>query len=130
MEGVIREAYAAFARGDLDGYFNPCSDDWTFNVPGNSAISGTYRGKQGLYELAQKAMTISGGTFYEEVEDVLANDRRGVVVALHRFSRNGQVHEYHTVHVYEIADGKLKTCWEHPGDPIAFERAWGAAALD
>jgi len=49
MEGIISEAYAAFARGDLDGYFRACSEDWNFNIAGRGAIAGTYRGKQRLY---------------------------------------------------------------------------------
>ena len=67
LEGMIREAYAAFARGDLDGYFRACSEDWNFNIAGQGAIAGTYRGKQGLYELTQKAMATTNGTFQEDV---------------------------------------------------------------
>jgi ketosteroid isomerase-like protein len=125
IEGIIKEAYVAFARGDLDGYFRACSDDWNFNIAGNGAIAGTYHGKQGLYELAQKAMAATSGTFQEDVEDVLANDRHGIVLARHRFTRDGQQQEYRTVHVYEIRDGKLAACWEHPRDQAAFDAAWG-----
>ena len=126
-EGIIREAYAAFARGDLEGYFSACAEDWNFNVPGKSAIAGTYRGKQGLYELAQKAMATTSGTFQEDVEDVLANDLHGVVVARHRFTRDSQQQDYRTVHLYEIRDGKLAACWEHPRDQTTFDAAWGPA---
>jgi len=124
IEGIIKDAYVAFARGDLDGYFHACSDDWNFNIAGNGAIAGTYRGKQGLYELAQKAMATTSGTFQEDVEDVLGNDRHAIVLARHRFTRDGQ-QEYRTVHVYEIHDGKLAACWEHPRDQAAFDAAWG-----
>jgi ketosteroid isomerase-like protein len=77
LEATIREAYAAFGRGDIDGYLKPCTEDFCFHVPGHGGIAGTYVGKQGLYDLASKAMSITGGTFHEEVEDVLANDKRG-----------------------------------------------------
>lgn len=124
-EATIREAYAAFGRGDLDGYFRACSEDWSFSVAGQGAIAGTYRGKQGLYELARKAMAATGGTFQEDVEDVLANDQHGIVFARHRFTRGGLQQEYRTVHVYEILNGKLFACWEHPRDQAAFDAAWG-----
>ena len=91
-------------------------------------FAGTYQGKQGLYELAQKAMATTNGTFQEDVEDILANDRHGIVLARHRFTRGGQLHEYLTVHVYDIRDGKLAACWEHPRDQSAFDAAWGALA--
>jgi hypothetical protein len=40
-------------------------------------------------------------------------------------TRDGQQQEYRTVHVYEIRDGKLAACWEHPRDQSAFDAAWG-----
>src|SRR5690349_1797157 len=85
LEATIREAYAAFGRGDIDGYLVPCASDFTFNVAGRGGICGVWAGRKGLRELAAKAMTISGGTFNEEVEDVLANDRHAVVLARHGF---------------------------------------------
>src|SRR4051794_4499033 len=101
LEAIIREAYAAFGRGDVDGYLQPCTDDFVFSVPGRGGISGDYPGKDGLYSLAGKAMSITGGTFREDVEDVLANDRHAVVLARHRFTREGQPKDYLTAHVYE-----------------------------
>src|SRR5438477_11181796 len=125
LEAIIREAYAAFGRGDLDGYLRHCTDDWAFHVAGTGAIAGTYRGREGLYELARKAMTTTNGTFQEEVEDVLANDSHGVVLARHRFTRDGQPREYRTVHVYTIRDSKFAECFEHPRDQNGFDDAWG-----
>ena len=84
-------------------------------------------GKQGLYELAGKAMAITGGTFNEEVEDVLANDRHAVVLARHRFTRDGASRDYRTAHVYEIREGKLTQCFEQPRDASSFHDAWGSS---
>lgn len=39
--------------------------------PATAELRATYVGRQGLYDLAGKAMSITGGTFHEEVEDVL-----------------------------------------------------------
>ncbi len=72
-------------------------------------------------------MSITGGTFNEEVEDVLANDRYAVVLARHRFTRDGAAREYRTAHVYEISQRKLMRCFEQPRDPEAFDDAWGPA---
>jgi hypothetical protein len=47
-------------------------------------------------ELAGKAMDITGGTLREEVEDVLANDSHAVVLAGHRFTRDGISKDYKT----------------------------------
>jgi ketosteroid isomerase-like protein len=126
LETTIREAYAAFGRGDVEGYLRPCTQDFTFHIPGRGAIAGSWRGKPGLFELARLAMEVTGGSFREEVEDVLANDRHAVVLTRHRFTRGGQSKDYRTAHVYEIRAGQLAQCWEQPQDPSAFDEAWGA----
>ncbi len=127
LEQIIRDAYAAFGRGDVDGYLTACTGDFTFNVPGRSGIGGAWVGRKGLHDLAAKVMTMSAGTFHEEVEDVLANDRHAVVLARHRFTREGSSKDYRTAHVYEIRDGKLAHCFEQPRDPAAFHEAWGSS---
>jgi uncharacterized protein len=125
LEAKIREAYEAFGRGDVDGFLRACTDDFTFHVPGSGGIAGVYAGKPGIYELARTAMDLTGGTFQEEVEDVLANDRHAVVLARHRFTRGGAAKDYRTAHVYEIAAGKLAHCYEQPRDLASFDDAWG-----
>jgi ketosteroid isomerase-like protein len=129
LEQMIRKAYAAFGRGDVDGYLEPCTADFTFNIPGKGGISGIWAGKKGLLDLANTAMALSAGTFHEEVEDVLANDLHAVVLARHRFSRDGSLKDYRTAHVYEIRNGQLTRCFEQPQDPGAFHDAWGSSPL-
>ena len=87
-----------------------------------------FRGQTGLYDLASKAMESTGGTFREDVEDVLANDQHAVVLARHYFTRNGRPYDYRTAHVYDVRDAKLASCWEQPRDPDAFGDAWRAAS--
>jgi uncharacterized protein len=125
LESTIREAYAAFGRGDVDGYLSACTKDFTFNIPGRGAIAGTFRGAQGLQELARKAVEGTAGTFREDVKDVLVSNQHAVVLARHYFTRDGTQRDYQTAHVYTIRDGKLAECWEQPRDPDAFEQAWG-----
>ena len=127
LEAIIREAYAAFGRGDVDGYLQPCTADFIFEAPGRGGISGVYVGKSGLYELARKAMEITGGTFQEQVEDVLANEQHAVVLAWHHFTRDGVSRDYKTAHVYEIHDGRLAHCYEQPRDSACFHAVWGSS---
>ena len=125
LESTIREAYAAFGRGDVDGYLKPCTEDFSFNIPGHGAIAGSWRGKDGLHELARTAMEVTRGSFREDVEDVLANDHHAIVLARHQFTRDGVLRDYRTAHVYDVRDGKLATCWEQPVDLGIFDEAWG-----
>jgi ketosteroid isomerase-like protein len=50
-----------------------------------------------------------------------------VVLARHRFKRNGAAKDYRTAHVYEIRDGKLAQCYEQPRDSASFHDAWGSS---
>ena len=125
LEDTIRAAYAAFGRGDVDGYLLACTDDFSFNVPGASSVAGIYQGREGIHELGRRAMQLTAGSFQEDVEDVLANDQHAVVLATHRFMRDGELREYETAHIYEISGGKLARCWEQPRDLKAFDAAWG-----
>ena len=42
-EEVLRNAYAAFARGDLDCYLGNRTNDITFHVPGHTNSRATIR---------------------------------------------------------------------------------------
>ena len=69
-------------------------------------------------------MGLTGGTSQEEVHDVLANDERGVVLAIHRFERHGRPKEYRTAHIYHIRNGKPTEFWEQPQKQSLFDDAW------
>lgn len=123
-ETTLREAYAAFARGDLDGYLTYCTDGIVFHVPARNRMAGDYSRAQFHSPFIGKVMELSGGTFREVVVDVVANDRTGAVIADHSFERNGRTHAYRTVHLYRIVDGKLDDFRELPEDLHAFDAAW------
>ena len=123
-EELLRNAYATFAGGDMEGYLKDCTEDFTFHVPGCNQVSGSYRGKDEFRRLIGIVMKVTEGAFQEEVHDVLANDKHGVVLALHRFKRDGEPKEYRTAHVYHIRGGKLAECWEQPQDQQIFDDAW------
>jgi uncharacterized protein len=124
-EQLLRQAYADFARGDLDAYLAVCTPDVTFRVPGNNAFAGTYTRDQFVTPFISNVIAATGGTFRETVLDVLANDTTGVVLLRHEFDRSGRHHAYDTVHVYTIEHGKLASFQEYPDDLYAFDAAWG-----
>jgi ketosteroid isomerase-like protein len=123
-EETLRAAYAAFARGDLDGYLSHCTDDITFHVPGRGRVAGDYTRAEFVTPFISRVIEETGGTFRETVIDAVANDHHGVVLASHTFERGGRTHAYETAHVYEIRDGKLASFAEYPADLYAFDEAW------
>jgi hypothetical protein len=122
-EDVLRNAYAAFSRGDLDGYLQHCSEAIVFHVPGHTPMSGTHAREQFKAFIA-RLMELCDGTFRETVLDVVANERRGLVLAEHELRRNGRTHVYRTAHIYRIENGRLAEFREYPEDLYAFDAAW------
>lgn len=125
-ETRLRELYAIFATGDMPGFFAGCTDDSSFTVPGNALVSGVYT-KTSFLAMLGNAMGRLGGTFEEHVLDVFANDEHGVLMLVHKFTRDGQPREYRTSHIVEFRDGQISKWTEHPGSLREFDDAWGAA---
>jgi hypothetical protein len=73
----LRDVYAAFAA--LNGLF---ADDVLFHATGRNQVQGGYRGRDAVYGLFGKFMEITEGTFHIDVHAVLADDERGVALAV------------------------------------------------
>jgi len=123
-EQMLRDAYAAFARGDVERYLQSCTDDIVFHVPGRGRVAGTYSRAQFASPMISTVIELSRGTFRETVLDVVANDHHGVVLARHEMDRGSGPVSYRTAHVYTIRDGKLAEFREYPEDLYAFDAAW------
>jgi ketosteroid isomerase-like protein len=127
-EDRLRQAYALFGEGDMPGFLATCNDDVTFTVPGPNEIAGQRAErvftKSDFLELVGTVMTVSAGTFAEEVVDVVANDSHGVLLLVHRFRRGDTDVEYRTNHVVELKDGLISRWQEWPGDLGTFAAAW------
>lgn len=124
-EDTLRDLYAKFGRGDVEGFLEGCTDDVAFTVPGNAAVSGEFT-KRSFSDLLRPVMERSAGTFREEVLHVFANDDHGVLLLLHSFERDGQPRRYRTAHIIKFHNGAIAGWTEHPGSMSEFEQAWGA----
>lgn len=80
-----QSAYEAFAAGDLDGAMRIMADDIEWVVPGESAISGVYRGRD---EVAGFFQTLANKSFRTEPQHFIADDDH--VVVLTRITAEGQ----------------------------------------
>jgi ketosteroid isomerase-like protein len=65
---------------------------------------------------------LTGGSLRSEVIDILANDRRAVVLQLTRGERDGRppLNDREVI-VYDLRDGRVVEVWEHPGDLVAMD---------
>jgi len=113
-----KKAYAAFAVGDVEAASADLDDKIEWVVPGNSALSGTYRGKDEVIgfwmKLAEKGFTTSPVHYF-------GDDER--VVVLTNVTAAGESTE--SVDVLTFRDGKVVE-FKDIGDTAMQERIWGS----
>jgi uncharacterized protein len=73
---TAKKAYEAYGNADVETVLSTFDDDIEWVVPGNSAISGTFRGKdqfvQLLGKLAEKSFTTTPEHLFADGDDVVA----------------------------------------------------------
>lgn len=113
-----KRAYAAFSAGDAAGAMENIADDVEWITPGNSAISGTVRGKQEVGELwgklAEKSFTTSPQYWF-------ADDER-VVVLTHTRIDGGEADQ---ADVLTYRDEKVVK-FQSAADTALLERVFGS----
>ena len=114
---TAKKGYAAFAAGDIETVLSVYDDDVEFVVPGNSTVSGTYRGKAELTELFAK---VAEQSFAITPSRFLADD--DVVVVLSQVTAGGE--SASQADVYTFRDGKIAKVLDF-GDTAWFERVYG-----
>jgi ketosteroid isomerase-like protein len=114
---LVRSGYQAFASGDNEALMALFDDDIEWVQPGESAVSGTYRGKtelgQFLAGLATKEPIIAPHRFLADGD---------TVVVLSEASVGGE--RAHSAVVYTIRNGKTLRVDVY-GDTAMMERQYG-----
>jgi len=72
---IAKKAYEAYGAGDVEAALADFDDNIEWSIPGNSAISGNYRGKEEfmnlLARLAAKAFTTTPERILSDGDDVV-----------------------------------------------------------
>jgi ketosteroid isomerase-like protein len=121
---MARRAYNAFLTGDMEGMGALMSDDIVWHAPGNNPLSGTYRGKEEVFEFFGKIAELSDGPMQMDIHDVLANDDHAVALLTVTASRAGKTLNGRAVHTMHVADGQLTEFWNFPEDQAAGDEFW------
>ena len=107
---VIRNAFEAFGRGDLDGLLASCRSDCEFYCPGPASIpySGT---KKGHSEIRRYFETIMGTQSKADVGIERFVAQGDTVVAIGRYRAtvigNGRPIDTPVVFTFDLQDGKI-----------------------
>ena len=124
-EDLVREAYAAFGRGDMDALRDKFfTQDVRYHVTDRSPLAGDYEGVDQVLQFFARIFEISGGTFSFELHDVLANDEHAVALVTVRGERAGKQLNDNMVQISHLRDGKAYEVWNQATDQYAQDEFW------
>jgi hypothetical protein len=119
---LTRRVFAAFGR-DAKQISAALSRDVVWRVPGNTVMSGEYRGRREVVEFLRRTGLETGGTYRSTLHTVLANDEWGVAVYRARGLRNDIDLDVDQAFVIRFEDGMWKEITAVPLDS-AFDAFW------
>jgi len=124
-EDLVREAYAAFGRGDMDALRDKFfTQDVRYHVTDRSPLAGDYEGVDQVLQFFARIFEMSGGTFSFELHDVLANDEHAVALVTVRGERAGKQLNDNMVQISHLRDGKAYEVWNQATDQYAQDEFW------
>jgi ketosteroid isomerase-like protein len=123
-EALVRRIFDAFARREGFALRDCFSEDALWHVPGDSVMSGTHRGRTGIFRFLARLPKETNGTYGSRLIDVLASDDRAAALYRAFGERNGLSLDIDQLLLFTIRDGLVTEVLALPNDPVAFERFW------
>ncbi len=119
---LVRRVFAAFGK-DAMAISAAFARDILWRVPGNTIMSGEYRGRRDVVEFLRRTGLETGGTYRSHLHTVLADDDWAVALYRATGSRKGIELDVEQALVIRVADGLWQDVTAVPLDS-AFERFW------
>jgi len=121
---VVRDAFAAFSRGDMKALSDAWTDDFTWHARG-SVFGGDFKGKDAaigaIARYPQELQDIKLA-----FHDIVANDKHVVALVNSSFKRNGKTYEDQIVYIFHINDqGKTTEGWVIADTELALKAVKG-----
>lgn len=126
---VIKDGYAAFARGDMAALMALFADDIEWVIPGEGLpLAGTYRGHAGVTQFFQQLTSVSEILSFEPLEFIGEGDRVVVVGRERaRVKNTNRTVETNWIMTWTVRNGKVTNFREYT-DTLAWARAHEIAA--
>ena len=119
---LVRRVFAAFGQ-DAMALSAAFARDIVWRVPGDTAMSGEYRGRREVVEFLRRTGLETGGTYRSHLRTVFADDDWAVAIYRATGSRKGIDLDVDQALVIRVADGLWQDVTAAPLDS-AFERFW------
>jgi uncharacterized protein len=119
---LVRRVFAAFGNDPM-AVSAAFTRDIVWRVPGDTVMSGEYRGRREVVEFLRRTGLETGGTYRSRLHTVFADDDWAVAIYRATGSRNGIELDVEQALVIRIADGRWQNVTAVPLD-ATFERFW------
>lgn len=119
---LTRRVFAAFGK-DAKTIAAALDREIVWRVPGNTVMSGEYRGPRAVVEFLRNTGLETGGTYRSELHTVLANNEWAVAVYRACGTRNGIELDVDQALVIRCENGRWKDVTAVPLDS-AFDAFW------
>ncbi len=120
---LLRRAFDAFGRDPLT-VARTLAADIVWRVPGETQMSGEYRGRDAVLQFLRQTMVLTDRTYKTELQYVTADGDRAVAVYRARGTRGERRLDIEQALFCVIADETIKDVTAVPFDFPAFSAFW------
>lgn len=114
---VMTAAYKAFGAGDMATLGELLADDTVWQIADVAPLDGRYAGRDEVFKFLGALMEQTGGTFSISPIALMGGDTHASAFIREKASRDGRQLDATAVHVFEVADGKVRRFYASTSDP-------------
>jgi ketosteroid isomerase-like protein len=120
----IRQAFDAFARGDMAGMHSLVAEDAVWHIPGRGPLAGAHYGRDAVFKMFGQLVEASEGTFNQELHDVVASEDHAVALTYATARRGEHSYDSRDAWVFHLRDSKIAEAWWRPEDLYGADEFW------
>lgn len=120
---MVRKAYQQLDAWDVDGMLDAFAENAKFFVPGQTRISGDHD-RADIAGVLERMRDLAAEGFRSKLLGVVPSES-GALAILHQYvTRGGEEYNYHSIHDWDIREGKVAYWWIYVHEYDAFAKAW------
>jgi ketosteroid isomerase-like protein len=120
---LAKRIWFATSTGDVEALSDLVADDVVWYSVGQTPWSGVHKGREVVLDFLASVGN-AAEVFNSDLEDVLANDERAILLARMTGRRGAKTLDVPYVLIYEIRDGRVVEIRALPFDPAAVDEFW------
>jgi uncharacterized protein len=122
---IMRRAYEAFNKGDMNTLIEIFDDDVLWHLPGRSSYANDYQGRDATLDYFAQLGQETGGTFQAELQELFGGDDDRVIgIQRSTAERDGKRLDVGNCIVFQLKDGRIIDGREHFHDLYAWDEFW------